>query len=110
MTTNLISSHGTLERTKRALEHDLKSMVGDAGKLLNEITDATVEEFSAGRSRIEARYDEARASLHDARLAVTGKARYAAEATQTYVIENPWKTLGVLTAAGLIIAVINSRR
>lgn len=110
MNTNLINTHGTIERTKRALEHDLKSMVGDAGKLLDEIANATVEEFSAGRSRIEARYDEARASLHDARLLVSGKARHAADATQTYVIENPWKTLGVITAAGLIIAVMNSRR
>ena len=110
MTTNLISSNGTLERAKRALEHDLKSMVGDAGKLLDEITNATVDEFSAGRSRIEARYDDARASLHDARQVVTGKARHAAEVTQTYVIENPWKTAAVITAAGLIIAVINSRR
>jgi len=110
MTTDLITSRGSLESSKKALENDLKAVVGDAGKLLNEVANSTVEEFAAARSRVEARFDEARANLHEARLAVAGQVKCAADATQKYVSDNPWKAIGVMAAAGLIIGVLSSRR
>ena len=64
MTTDLSISRGSIESAKKALENDLKAVVSDAGKLLNEVGNYTVEEFAAARSRVEARYDEAGSSLH----------------------------------------------
>lgn len=110
MTTDLITTRGTVESSKKALENDLKAVVSDAGKLLNEVANSTVEEFAAARMRVEARYDAARASLHDARIAATDRAKYAADATQQYVSDHPWKTFGVIAAVGLIIGVLSSRR
>jgi ElaB/YqjD/DUF883 family membrane-anchored ribosome-binding protein len=110
MNTQLNASHGSIERKKERLVKDLKDVVADADDLLREVANSTVEEFVAARTKIEGRLGEARSRLDDARIAVTEKAKEAADATHEYIRENPWKTLGVGAAVGLIIAVLLSRR
>jgi len=109
MTTDLSISRGSIESAKKALENDLKAVVSDAGKLLNEVGNYTVEEFAAARSRVEARYGDARTSLHNARLLATERAKHAADTTQQYVCDNPWKTVGVIAGVALIIAATSKR-
>lgn len=110
MNKELIAHRGSIESSKKALENDLKAVVGDAGKLLNEVANSSVEEFAAARNRLEAKFDEACASLHATQTALNGKAKYAADCTQKYVSDNPWKSLGVIAAVGLIIGALSSRR
>jgi ElaB/YqjD/DUF883 family membrane-anchored ribosome-binding protein len=110
MTTELTTSHGPFEATKEALVKDLKGVVGDADELLKEVTHSTTEQLAAARTKIEAKLCEARSGLHDARIAVTEKARYAAGATDEYVRDNPWKLLAVAAAAGVVIGFVLSRR
>lgn len=110
MSTELITNRGSIESSKTALVNDLKTVAGDVNSVLNEIANATTEEFAATRSKMEARLCAARSTLHDARLAVADSAKHAADVTQKYVSDNPWKALGVMAAAGLIIGVLSSRR
>lgn len=110
MTTELTRGHGPFEGTKEALVKDLKGVVGDADELLKEVTHSTTEQLAAARTRIEAKLCEARSGLHDARVAVTQKARYAASATDEYARDNPWKLLAVAAAAGVVIGFLLSRR
>lgn len=110
MITEPTTSHGPFEGTREALVKDLKGVVGDADELLREVAHSTTEQLATARTRIEARLCEARSGLHDARLAVTQKARYAAGATDEYVRDNPWKLLAVAAAAGVVIGFFLSRR
>lgn len=110
MNTALTARHGTVEARKQTLVKDLKGVVGDAEDLLKEVANSTAEEFAAARMKVEARLGEARAGLDDARIAVTQKARFAADATNQYVRQNPWKVIGIAAAAGLIAALLYSRR
>ncbi|PKO90694.1 MAG: DUF883 domain-containing protein [Betaproteobacteria bacterium HGW-Betaproteobacteria-10] len=109
MTNALIARPDSIESSKQALENDLKAVVSDAGKLLNEVANTRVEEFAAARSRLEAKFNEARASLHAAQSTLNGKAKYAADCSQKYVSDNPWKSLGIIAAAGLIIGALIRR-
>jgi ElaB/YqjD/DUF883 family membrane-anchored ribosome-binding protein len=102
--------HGSIEDRKEMLVKDLKAVVADADELLKEVANATAEELVAARSIIEAKLNEARAKVIDARIAVTKKASYAADATHEYVIENPWKVLGIAAVTGLIAAIFLNRR
>lgn len=104
------ASHGTVERKKEKLVMDLKGVVADADDLLKEVARSTGEEFVAARAKIEGRLDEAKSRLDDARTAVAGKARYAADAAHEYVRDNPSKILGVAAVAGLIIGFLLSSR
>lgn len=110
MTSEMMTSHGTVESSKQALVKDLRSVVGDADALLSNVANSTIDEFALARTRLEERLSQAKTRLFDASLAVSGKARCAADATDVFVHENPWKVLGVAAAAGMIIGAILSRR
>ena len=99
-----------IEGTKEKLVRDLRVVVADGDDLLKEVANSSVEQFAAVRAKVEARLGEAKSRLEDARIAVTGTAKDAAETTQEYVRENPWKVLGVAAAAGLVIGFVLSRR
>ena len=106
MTTEL----NAIEGTKEKLVRDLRVVVADGDDLLKEVANSTAGQLAAARTKVEARLGEARSGLDDARIAVTGWATDAADATHEYVRENPWKVLGVAGAAGLVIGFILSRR
>jgi ElaB/YqjD/DUF883 family membrane-anchored ribosome-binding protein len=110
MSNSMFSGHKTLEDNKNALVKDLKGVVGDADKLLNQLVNSTTEEFASARSKIESTLSDTRVRLHDARVAVSEKACFAADVTQKYVHENPWKTVGLIAGFGLIIGILSSRR
>lgn len=110
MTTALTASHGAIAARNDILVKDLKRVVGDADDLLHELANAGSEEFATARARIEARLGEAESSLRAARSAFAQQARIAADATNEYIRENPWKLVGIATAAGLLAALLLSRR
>ena len=110
MSNSMFSGHNTLEDNKNALVKDLKGVVGDADKLLNQLVNSTSEEFASARSKMETALSDTRVRLHDARMAVSEKACVAADATQKYVHENPWKTVGLIAGLGLVIGILSSRR
>lgn len=110
MTTELSISHSALEASKQILLKDLRDVVSDADDLLKKVGNSTAEEFSVARAKIEARLVDARSRLHDARILATRKASEAAEATEEYVRENPAKVIGIALLAGLLAALLLSRR
>ncbi|MCK9984214.1 MAG: hypothetical protein AzoDbin1_00686 [Azoarcus sp.] len=107
---DLTHGHGSVEEMKDKLVRDLKSVGADADGLLKEVANSTAEEFAAVRTKIEGKLGEAKSRLDSSRLAVTEKARRSADATHEYVVENPWKVLGIAAAAGIIIGILMSRR
>lgn len=110
MTTELSLNHRALEARKQILLKDLKDVVSDADDLVREVGNSTAEEFSAARAKIEARLADVRSRLHDARTLAARKACAAAEATGEYVRDNPAKVIGVALLAGLLAALLLSRR
>lgn len=110
MTSDTITSHGSIEGSKQALVKDLKNVVGDTDALLSNVAHAAADEVALARTKLEARMTQAKSRLIDASLAVSGSARGAADATDVFVKENPWKMLGVAAAAGLVVGAILSRR
>lgn len=110
MTNALTMSHEAVTARNNILVKDLKRVVGDADDLLHELANAGTEEFATARARIEARLGEAESSLRAARSAFAHQAHVAADATQDYIKENPWKLVGIATAAGLLAALLLSRR
>ncbi|WP_246265333.1 DUF883 family protein [Aromatoleum diolicum] len=110
MINDLTQGHGSVEDMKDKLVRDLKSVGSDADGLLKEVANSTAEEFAAVRTKIEGKLVEARSRLDSSRLAVTEKARHTADVTHEYVVENPWKVLGLAAAAGIIIGILMSRR
>lgn len=106
----LFEHRGAIEVKKDRLVKDLKGVVTDTDELLQQVVDSSAEEFAAARSRIEGQLRDARSRLDAARIAMAKRACDAADATQEYVRENPWKAFGIPAVAGLIVFMLLSTR
>ena len=82
----------TLQTKKDRLVEDANEVVRDIG------------------SKVESNVQSAKASLPAAQEAVSERARYAADYTDQYVHENPWKSIGFAAVVGLLIGVLMSGR
>ena len=92
-------------RTRTKLVSALRHWLDDKGfqSLLKEVLNASSDEFTAVRARIDDRLGEASVRLGKARVAAGRRMGEAADITQEYVVHNPWKALGAAAAVGLII-------
>lgn len=99
-------SHAPSER----LMDDLKRLVADAESLLAQGADAALgqaDEHSQDlRRRLQARLREAQLKLGD----LQEQAVLASKAADRYVHDNPWTSIGVAAAVGLLVGVLVARR
>lgn len=96
--------------SKDKLVADLKMVVADAEELLAATAHQTGEKVAALRERMQENLRAARHKLADAEEAVRLKTREVAKATDNYVHEHPWKSIGVAAGVGLLVGLLISRR
>ncbi|NTV85380.1 MAG: DUF883 domain-containing protein [Burkholderiaceae bacterium] len=96
--------------TKEKLAADLKLVIADAEELLQITSAQTGDKVAELRVRMADNLRAARLKLADVDAAVRDKAREAARATDDYVHENPWRSIGVAAGAGLVIGLLIGRR
>jgi ElaB/YqjD/DUF883 family membrane-anchored ribosome-binding protein len=106
MNTELSNSQGLADGKRDTSLAEPKGVVVDAKKALKEAGCSAAEGFSAIRAKVEGRIDAARSRFDDVRLVATQRARDAAGATDNYVKQNPWKTLGIAAATGVVIGIL----
>ena len=96
--------------TKEKLAADLRLVIADAEELLQITSSQTGDKVAELRARMGENLRAARAKLADADAAIRDKAREAARATDDYVHENPWRSLGIAAGAGLVVGLLIGRR
>ena len=90
---------------------DVRSVLSNAAQdLMRAATAQTGETVMMARARIQDSLDMARTKLADADAAVRERARQAAQYTDEYVRENPWRAIGIAAGIGLVLGIILSRR
>lgn len=89
---------------------DLKSVIQDAEAWLRHGSQVTGEEFQAARAKFEKTLSSAKADLIRVEEAVVEKTKIAAKATDEYVKENPWKSVGLGAAVGVVIGMLIARK
>ncbi len=89
---------------------DLKSVIQDAEAWLRHGSAVTGEEFQAARAKFEKTLSSAKADLIRVEEAVVEKTKIAAKATDEYVKENPWKSVGLGAAVGVVIGMLIARK
>jgi len=67
-------------------------------------------QLTAARARAQASLRDAYASLTDAGSELTAQARAVARATDRYVRDRPWHTLGAAAGVGFLIGFLLGRR
>lgn len=98
-----------LNGQKDQLIEDIKSVVADADDLLRKAKTSSAEGYSAVRVELEDRLANSIVRLQEVQEELKSRARQAARATDEYVHDNPWKSMGYVAVAGLIIGLLITR-
>lgn len=96
--------------TKEKLVSDLKVVISDAEELLRVTANQAGEKVGELRVRMQENLTAARHKLADAEAALKEKSREVARATDDYVHEHPWKSIGVAAGVGLLVGLLIGRR
>jgi ElaB/YqjD/DUF883 family membrane-anchored ribosome-binding protein len=98
------------EVTTDQLVADLKTVMTDAEALLRATSAQTGERIQEARARAEASLQQARVRLNEIQDEALKRAREVADATEEYVRENPWQSVGIAAGVGLLLGLLLSRR
>lgn len=102
-------STGTQEARDK-LVGDLKVVIHDAEELLRNTGQQTGEGFKAAKAKFENSLYNAKNQLLDLEDAVIARSKAAAHATDQYVNDHPWQSVGLAAAVGLIAGMLIARR
>lgn len=110
MATKTMNESSNAAASREKLMEDLRLVVADAEALLHATGNQAGEGAAAARARIQKSLQLVKENLIDAEEAVTERAKEAADATDRYVHENPWKAIGISACVGAIIGMLIARR
>ena len=96
--------------TKEKLMEDLRVVVLDAEELLKASASQTGERIAAARIKAAESLQVAKVRLADAHANVVERVKVAAKTSDDYVHENPWQSMGIAAALGLVLGALISRR
>lgn len=95
---------------KNRLISDMKVVVSDAEELLRVTANQAGDKVAELRGRIQNNLTSARASLADAQAVVVERAKQVGHATDEYVHDNPWRSVGVAAGIAFIVGLLIGRR
>ena len=92
------------------LRAELKSLADTLEEVLSNSSDKSKEELSKLRTKAEQALRDSRHRLGETGDALARQTREAAARTDEYVRENPWASVGIGAAVGVVLGVLLSRR
>ena len=106
----MIEAIPTKSSTRDKLLDDLKTVVSDAEQWLRQGSHLTGEDFAAAKDKFERTLRTAKDDLVKLEETVVEKTKQAAKATDEYVHDNPWKSVGLGVAIGVVIGMLVARK
>jgi ElaB/YqjD/DUF883 family membrane-anchored ribosome-binding protein len=95
---------------KDRLIADMKVVVADAEELLRATASQAGDKVTELRAKIQDNLVKARASLSEAQAVMIDKAKEVGYATDEYVKDNPWKSVGIAAGIGFVVGLLIGRR
>lgn len=96
--------------TSEKIISDLKVVVADAEEILKATAGQAGEKMADLRAKLQDHLYNARQSLAEAQAAVVERTKQVARATDDYVHDNPWRSIGIAAGFGLLVGLLIGRR
>ena len=103
-------SHTNMGASQDKLVNDLRVLISDAEELLRSTAGQASNGALGLREKMHVNLQRAKDTLADAQAEVVNRAKAAGQATDRYVKDNPWKSIGVAAGVGALIALLFSSR
>lgn len=94
----------------RKLSRDFRTLVIGAEALLRKAQTLSGDSAVAVRTELERKMADARATLEDLRHATVERSGQAVDSTASFIRREPWTAVGIAIAAGVLIAMLATRR
>lgn len=88
------------------LMKDLQAVVGDTEALISATAGDTRERVADARARAQESLRDARSHVAALQRDVIERTRAAGRATDQYVHENPWTSIGLAAGTGLVVGLL----
>lgn len=98
------------QHVKDRLIEEFKGVMNDAEELLKATANQTGDKINAARARAEESLREARRKIGEIEGDMVGRTRAAAKAADRLIHDNPWHSVGIATAVGIMLGVLIGRR
>ena len=95
---------------KDKLIKEFQAAITDAEAFLKETANIGGEKVAEIRNKTEKSLRIAKASMADAQAAVLTRTKEATKATDAYVHENPWRSVGFAACIGVVIGLLIDHR
>ena len=89
---------------------DMKTLIEEAQDLFREATQVTGAKADELRSKGLSLLETATQKAHEFQEVALEKGKKAAQATDEFVHEHPWKAVGIAAGIGLVVGVLIARR
>lgn len=96
--------------TKDKLITDIKVVIADSEELLRATAGTAGEKMAEIRARAQDHLNTAKIKLAEAEAAVVDKAKAVGRATDDYVHDNPWASVGIAASVGFLVGLLIGRR
>ncbi|MDO8345084.1 MAG: DUF883 family protein [Cellvibrio sp.] len=107
---NANSKDTSVGEVASGVAREFHSFVADIEDLVKATTSLTGEELTRAKAKLNQRIASAKTSVEDMSETIVNRARKTAEATNTYVHEQPWNAIGASAAVGLLVGYLLARR
>ncbi len=107
---NVAGSQAASASARDKLMDELHNVIGEAEQWLKNAKRQATEPDPQIRARFEDTLRTAKSDLLRLEDSIVARTRVAAQSANTYVKENPWKTVGLSAAAGIIIGMLIARK
>ena len=95
---------------RERLMGDLKVVIADAEELLRLSADQVGDSAIKLRDRVQLRLNQAKTDLLNLQESAIAGVKAAGHATDEFVHENPWKSIGIAAGVGLVVGLLIGRR
>lgn len=100
----------TVKEIAKDVSTEFKSFLRDVEDLINQTTMLTGEDLAQAKEKLSARIVTAKETLANVGGAIGDRARSAVHVTNEYVHDQPWKSVTMGAAFGLLLGFVLARR
>jgi ElaB/YqjD/DUF883 family membrane-anchored ribosome-binding protein len=100
----------SVKETQHRLSEELRNVVRDTEEMLKHKAQDAGEGYKTAREKLERTVKQARRELESVEQAVIERTKRVAKATDHYVHDHPWQSIGVGAGIGLLIGMLIGRK
>ncbi len=99
-----------LHDVQRAISREFQTLISDAESLLKQTTGSASGQTEELRNRINANIERAKGLLKDSENSLREQSQAARQATEDYLHEHPWQSLGIAAGVGFLLGLLSAPR